>query len=427
MKDGTIQAIRIYDSSKIATAVYKNAFTSMFPIVITSFGSGKKIEQRLMNAKEQKMIIVLIACAKANGGREVRLPLDVFKTLTGDKSHYSRAEYEQYLFFTMKTLQTGFCTYDENSKMMLPLFSRASGIDSSTHEIVFSISDEFVGLFNDIDRNFTVVQLAEILPLIGRYSIVLYRLLIQWDSVGQISIPMSDLAQQMFLSPSYRENTGNITKKIIRPSISELQKKVERFAGLDFRYDHKYKPDAANFFWSKQSERLARQSKKDNDVVKKLENSIHEILIESNSVQCQYSMPGIETQGSRNLQSEPVQNAIEKSDPLPNWKTYIPTEEEVRQYARQQGLDPFTKAKIFVVYCQSKLFKYKTWESAGCFHGWKDYFSIFIAREDSFSRKEQPSQKVDLPDYMSRPLPESRQPSEELLDKIRKMQNDFRK
>lgn len=420
MSDERLDPISIYDSRAITTAVYKNDFTAMFPFILTSFGTGRKVEYRLMNAKEQKMIIALIACAKANSGREVRLPFDVFKTITGDKSHYSRSEYEQYLFYSMKTLQSGFCTYDEHTKMVLPLFSRASGIDSSSKEIVFSISEDFVALFNDIEKNFTVVQLSEILPLIGRYTIVLYRLLIQWDSVGQVKIPMSEIARQMLFPPSYAGQTMNITRRAIKPSVMELRNKVERFADLDYRYDHKYKPDNILFSWKKPN---ARMIGKNNAATKQLEDSIQEALLESNSSQVSEKQNHVQQ-----AESTPIQRSKDAGE-RDDWKTYIPAKDEVLQYAAQNGYSQYAKAGTFLVYCKNKLKKYGTWEKAGFADGWKDYFIVFSEKESSYTEGRNNTKScgsVPLPAYMSKPLPDSRQPSEELLDKVRKMQNDLK-
>ncbi len=420
MSDERLGAISIYDSRTITTAVYKNDFTSMFPFALTYFSPDRQLHQRLMIPKEQKTIIALIACAKANGGKEVRLPFDIFKKLTGDSKHYSRSEYEQYLFFTMKTLQTGFCTYDEHTKMMLPLFSRASGIDSTTHEIVFSISDEFISLFNDIEKNFTVLQLAEILPLAGKYSLVLYRLLIQWDSIGQIRIPMTDIARQMLLSSSYKQNTRDITKRIIKPAVEELRKKVTRFRNLEYRYDSKYHPDFVYFAWGSPEE---RQIKKDSKVVKQLTESIQEALLESNSSQVSEKQNNVQQ-----AESTPIQRSKDAGE-RDDWKTYIPAKDEVLRYAAQNGYSQYVKAGTFLVYCKNKLKKYGTWEKAGFADGWKDYFIVFSEKESSYTEGRNNTKScgsVPLPAYMSKPLPDSRQPSEELLDKVRKMQNDLK-
>ena len=127
-------------------------------------------------------------------------------------------------------------------------------------------------------------------------------------------------------------------------------------------------------------------------------------------------------------ESTPIQRSKDAGE-RDVWKTYIPAKDEVLRYAAQNGYSQYVKAGTFLVYCKNKLKKYGTWEKAGFADGWKDYFIVFSEKESSYTEGRNNTKScgsVPLPAYMSKPLPDSRQPSEELLDKVKKMQNDLK-
>ena len=397
--------VRINNSNKITSAVYSNDFPSEFPFILSTVDKSGVVTRKLMTTRQQKMIICMIACAKEKGNAEVRIPYEVFKAITGDTKHYTKEQYEKHLFGTMMVFQNGFISDNDEGTYFLPFFVKESGIDKETKEIVFTINEKFTKYFNGLTRGFTVLQLSETAPLDGKYAMVLYRLLIQWDSVGQLNIPMSVISKQMCLPPSYANNTRNLTRMVINPAIEELRKKVIRFSNLSYKYDSKYKPSCIIFCWQTPERASFEDTTRK---AKKLERAIKQAI------------------GTKAEDSNSYAEINQQEQESISVDSYIPTEDDVRNYILANDIDLKINIPRFLMYCRKQIQRNKNWNNAGCIHGWIDYFDAYIVDEDKYSTYTQQNTSVPLPEYMSKPLSDSRQPSEELLDKVRKMQNELK-
>ncbi len=85
------------------------------------------------------------------------------------------------------------------------------------------ITDSFLFLLNNIEKNFTLFELAEFSTLSGKYSQTLYRLLKQFRNTGLLIMEWEEFKTILNIPKSYK--VCDIDKQILKPSIKEFAEK----------------------------------------------------------------------------------------------------------------------------------------------------------------------------------------------------------
>lgn len=114
----------------------------------------------------------------------------------------------------------------ENKISMFVLF-HTFDIDKDEQTLTVSVNEKFKFLFNDLNREFTELDLKIFTSLKSRYSKALYRKLKQFRFTGFYIVKINELQQVLDVPKSFSPN--KIITRAINPAIDELK---EYFPGL---------------------------------------------------------------------------------------------------------------------------------------------------------------------------------------------------
>lgn len=122
------------------------------------------------------------------------------------------------------TMNTNFYEEETNSWVIFALFPVYK---VRTDEIEIEVSRYFKDWFNNIESNFTRIDVTTLVSLRSTYSKELYRFLMRWKNLkqnakypGYWSVDIKEFRRLMCIPESY--NIANMKRKVIAPAIREL-------------------------------------------------------------------------------------------------------------------------------------------------------------------------------------------------------------
>lgn len=107
-----------------------------------------------------------------------------------------------------------------------PIFGNIEWIDGGNSFHCY-INEWSIPLFLDLKDNFTIVSLANIFSLVGKYSKRFYVLLSSWKNIySKKPITIIELYKILMLDNSYEE-WGSFHQRVLRPAIKEINQKTD--------------------------------------------------------------------------------------------------------------------------------------------------------------------------------------------------------
>ncbi|HEH5491986.1 TPA: replication initiation protein [Campylobacter coli] len=94
-------------------------------------------------------------------------------------------------------------------------------------EIEIKVNEDFSYLVNSLTKEFTSFELAEFIPLSGKYTKTLYRLLKQFRTTGKAYFEWEEFCRIMDIPEKFA--MCDIDKRILKPAIKELSKERNLF------------------------------------------------------------------------------------------------------------------------------------------------------------------------------------------------------
>lgn len=97
-------------------------------------------------------------------------------------------------------------------------------------EYYFKLNEDIVPLINEIEKNFSVVPIDELLKLSGKYSPRIFEIYCRYKNMQFVKMTASFL--RVFLKVPASYNVGNMDLRVLRPAIKEIKDKL----GINITY-----------------------------------------------------------------------------------------------------------------------------------------------------------------------------------------------
>ena len=212
-----------------------------------------RIDNRLNNfglrgltAMEQNLWWALVQLIKDRGTKILWFSRQEVESLSGfnlsNKSKKSFVNTMENIGAKLVAMNTNFYEEETSSRVMFALFPV---FKVNEEGVELEVSRYFEPWFNNIQRNFTRIDLSVLVGIKSGYSKEIYRFLMQWKMIkknakypGFWSVSISDFRRLMCVPGSY--GMRDIRKLIIEPALIDLTEKTEfGFCPLDY-IDVKY-------------------------------------------------------------------------------------------------------------------------------------------------------------------------------------------
>ncbi|MDU1912644.1 replication initiation protein [Fusobacterium sp.] len=219
--------------------------------------------------KEKELDLFFSICfkAKEQGVREIKIPFDEIKLL----SNYVNRNLDRFI----KDLET---TYDKMLKLNIKirhselsfskfnLFNKYS-VNVENRIISIKVSDEFEHLLNNLIGNYTKFDLIEFVNLKSVYSKNMFKLLKQWDVLGEKNYELENLKMLLGVPKNY--SSTNFNERVIKPILKELPQYFKSLKLEKIRTGRKI--SHLKFTWKINKERM--------EYLKNIEKEVVEIVI----------------------------------------------------------------------------------------------------------------------------------------------------
>ena len=190
-----------------------------------------KISLSSLTELERNLFMYIVSCLKDQHLETIKIPVEKLRAvLNYTGSHFSFKEtlkviehLRQHFFHTTLTTQGAnpfFQDCDNDLVQEWHIF-RMFAVDKKTNELYLKIDPVFEYLFNNLNKNFTKIEVKEFMQIQGRYAKDLYQLLSQFRSSGWRQISLEEFRKMMHIPPSY--SLKDIERRILKPSMEELQ------------------------------------------------------------------------------------------------------------------------------------------------------------------------------------------------------------
>ena len=215
--------------------------------------------------KEKELDLFFSICfkAKEQGVREIKIPFDEIKLL----SNYVNRNLDRFI----KDLET---TYDKMLKLNIKirhselsfskfnLFNKYS-VNVENRIISIKVSDEFEHLLNNLIGNYTKFDLIEFVNLKSVYSKNMFKLLKQWDVLGEKNYELENLKMLLGVPKNY--TSTNFNERVIKPILKELPQYFKSLKLEKIRTGRKI--SHLKFNWKINKERLEYLKTREQEVV----------------------------------------------------------------------------------------------------------------------------------------------------------------
>ena len=209
-------------------------------LVVTKANSLVEASYRL-NVSEQRVLALLVAQVQPDDEdfKPYRFKASELHALieSSNKDEHQRLK-DLSRGLLRKTLQI----QTDNGWLMLNWLSSARYF-SGEGEIALRFDPELKPYMLELKERFTTYKLAYVVKLRSRYSVRLYELLKQYESVGERSIELSDLRQKLGLTDGEYGKWKDLRVRVVEPALRELPKKTD----LAFSYTTRKKGRAVNW------------------------------------------------------------------------------------------------------------------------------------------------------------------------------------
>ncbi|MGL5723030.1 replication initiation protein [Cetobacterium sp.] len=203
-----------------------------------------KIKLGLLTEKEQDLFFTLIYKARGQDTENINLDFLELKHLIEVKHNDRFINHLTEL--SIKLLQlTQTVKLPDGKIVIFNLFNRFV-IDPNQSTLTIKVSEDFKFILNDL-KQFTVLELKQLIKLKSKYLKTIYRLLSQFKSSAWLEITIEDFKNILEIPETYK--MSDIDKQILNPCLIELS---ECFKNLKIEKKKKgVKVSSLRFTWSK--------------------------------------------------------------------------------------------------------------------------------------------------------------------------------
>lgn len=207
-----------------------------------------KIKLGILTEKEQDLFFTLIYKARGQETENINLDFLELKHLIEVKHNDRFLNHLTEL--SIKLLQlTQTVKLPDGKIVIFNLFNRFI-IDPAQSKLTIKVSEDFKFILNDL-KQFTVLELKQLIQLKSKYLKTIYRLLSQFKSSAWFEITIEDFKTILEIPDTYK--MSDIDKQILNPCLIELS---ECFKKLKIEKKKKgVKVSSLRFTWAKKTEK----------------------------------------------------------------------------------------------------------------------------------------------------------------------------
>lgn len=207
-----------------------------------------KIKLGILTEKEQDLFFTLIYKARGQETENINLDFLELKHLIEVKHNDRFLNHLTEL--SIKLLQlTQTVKLPDGKIVIFNLFNRFI-IDPAQSKLTIKVSEDFKFILNDL-KQFTVLELKQLIQLKSKYLKTIYRLLSQFKSSAWFEITIEDFKTILEIPDTYK--MSDIDKQILNPCLIELS---ESFKKLKIEKKKKgVKVSSLRFTWAKKTEK----------------------------------------------------------------------------------------------------------------------------------------------------------------------------
>ncbi|HQM99331.1 MAG TPA: replication initiation protein, partial [Bacteroidales bacterium] len=168
-----------------------------------------------LSLQEQRIILVLISLINPREDQDFRLykmPVEMFKQVVGleGQGYYDKME-----AVILKLMKRAFKIDDPDGGWLILNWLSSCEYKKGEGAIELEISAKLKPYLLDLKSHYTAYRLKNILPLRSGYSIRLYELLKQYETIGERYLGVDEMRQMMEIKKTEYKNYNDFKKKVI--------------------------------------------------------------------------------------------------------------------------------------------------------------------------------------------------------------------
>lgn len=182
-----------------------------------------------LSVQEQRIVLFLISLINPKedkGFKKFQIPIDVFKKIIGAEGE---GYYKELDSITSKLMTRTFRVDYKDGSFLKINWLASCYYKKGEGKIELEISQYMTPYLLDLKSHYTTYRLKNILPLRSGYSIRLYELLKQYETVGERYMTLDELRQKMEIPSDEYRLYADFKRKVILHTQKELQKKTDLF------------------------------------------------------------------------------------------------------------------------------------------------------------------------------------------------------
>lgn len=186
-----------------------------------------------LSLQEQRIVLLLISLVNPRQDKDFRsyeMPVEMFVKVIGVEG---KAYHKELDLITDKLMKRSLRIDDPDGGWLKINWLSACQYKKGEGIVVLEISEHLKPYLIGLKSHYTQYRLANILPLRSGYSIRLYELLKQYETVGERYLGVSEMRQMMEIKETEYKNYNDFKKKVILKAQKELLEKTD--IAFDFK------------------------------------------------------------------------------------------------------------------------------------------------------------------------------------------------
>lgn len=176
------------------------------------------------NAINYNFLITLFYIFKEKRNMKIEIDTLYLTSLIDNKKLYSKKKIiKEFKSFADKASKIYIKTSFKEHTHYFGLFNHIY-INDKEGTISISLNENVIKILNDIDLSYTKFFLKEFYSISGKYSKIIYLLLVSFKNYGYFQIEKNRFYEYLNLSKTY-ERQDNLDCRILNPAIKEIQEK----------------------------------------------------------------------------------------------------------------------------------------------------------------------------------------------------------
>jgi len=204
-----------------------------------------------LSLQEQRIVLILISMINPREDKDFRsyeMPVDMFTKIVGVEG---KAYHKELDLITDKLMKRVFRIDDPDGGWLKINWLSSCRYKKGEGCIELEISAKLHPYLLDLKSHYTSYRLKNILPLRSGYSIRLYELLKQYETIGERYLGVDEMRQMMEIEETEYKNYNDFKKKVILKAQKELLEKTDLC--FDFKEKKKVRKIIGIYFFIKRN------------------------------------------------------------------------------------------------------------------------------------------------------------------------------